>query len=177
VPFPPIAERFERLEETVRLARQMWQGDERPFAGKHYRLERPLNSPPALSRPHPPILIGGTGEKKTLRMVAEYADACNIFELGVAGVQQKLDVLKAHCDRLGRDYAEIEKTTLGSLTLSRDGADGTSTVGQAVERFAELAAIGIDEALVNMPNVSEASTFDLLAELAARLKPIVPAGR
>ncbi|MCW2523758.1 MAG: class F420-dependent oxidoreductase [Frankiales bacterium] len=177
VPFPPMSERFERLEEAVRLAQQMWQGDESAFEGEHYQLQRPLNSPQALSRPHPPILIGGTGEKKTLRMVAQYADACNIFEMGRDGVSHKLDVLKAHCERLGRDYAEIEKTTLGRVALSRDGANGTSTVNQAVERFAELASLGIDEALVSMPNVADEASFELVAELVTQLKPIVPAGR
>jgi F420-dependent oxidoreductase-like protein len=177
VPFPPMSERFERLEEAVQLAQQMWQGDESAFEGEHYQLQRPLNSPQALSRPHPPILIGGTGEKKTLRMVAQYADACNIFEMGRDGVSHKLDVLKAHCERLGRDYAEIEKTTLGRVALSRDGANGTSTVNQAVERFAELASLGIDEALVSMPNVADEASFELVAELVTQLKPIVPAGR
>jgi F420-dependent oxidoreductase-like protein len=177
VPFPPMAERFERLEEAVQLAQQMWKGDERPFDGEHYQLERPMNSPQALTTPHPPILIGGTGEKKTLRMVAQYADACNIFEMGSKAVTHKLDVLKQHCERLGRDYAEIEKTTLGRIALSRDGAEGSTTVAQAVDRFGELASLGIDEALVSMPNVEDEAVFELVAELVAQLKPIVPAGR
>jgi F420-dependent oxidoreductase-like protein len=177
VPFPPMSERFERLEEAVQLAQQMWKGDESPFEGEHYQLERPMNSPQALTSPHPPILIGGTGEKKTLRMVAQYADACNIFEMGNKAVAHKLEVLKQHCERLGRDYAAIEKTTLGSIALSRDGAEGTSTVSQAVERFARLASLGIDQALVNMPNVSDEAVFELVAELVTQLKPIVPAGR
>lgn len=177
VPFPPMAERFERLEEAVQLAQQMWKGDESPFDGEHYQLERPMNSPHALTSPHPPILIGGTGEKKTLRMVAQYADACNIFEMGSKAVTHKLDVLKQHCERLGRDYAEIERTTLGRIALSRDGAEGSTTVAQAVDRFGELASLGIDEALVSMPNVDDEAVFELVAELVAQLKPIVPAGR
>src|SRR5579864_7413025 len=90
VPFPSLAERFERLEETLQIAHQMWQGDEKPFNGKHYTLERLLNSPQAVQRPHPPILIGGIGERKTLRMVAQYGDACNLFEsLGKDEIQRK----------------------------------------------------------------------------------------
>src|SRR5215813_10417010 len=77
--FPPTAERFERLEETLQICLQMWRGDESPYRGTHYTLERPLNVPPAITRPHPPIMIGGGGERKTLRLVARYADACNLF--------------------------------------------------------------------------------------------------
>ena len=106
--FPPVATRFELLEETLQICLQMWAGDETPYAGHHYTLNRPLNSPQALTRPHPPIMIGGSGEKKTLRMVAQYADACNLF--ATPDVGHKLDVLKQHCDRIGRDYDEITKT-------------------------------------------------------------------
>src|SRR5215468_3153029 len=106
--FPPLATRFELLEETLQICLQMWAGDETPYEGHHYTLNRPLNSPQALSRPHPPIMIGGGGEKKTLRMVAQYADACNLFATPEVG--RKLDILKQHCDRLGRDYDAITKT-------------------------------------------------------------------
>ena len=177
VPFPPLAERFERLEEALQIAHQMWAGDEQPFHGRHYRLERPLNSPQPLSDPHPRILVGGSGEKKTLRMVAQYADACNIFEFGVGGVAGKLAVLREHCDRLARDYAEIEKTTLGRLTLSRNGGEGTETVDQAVQRFAEYAAIGIDQALFSLPNVSDEGVFDLVADLVRQLADVPVTGR
>src|SRR5579862_3526696 len=108
IPFHPVAERFERLEETLQICLQMWRGDEKPYEGTYYQLERPLNSPQSLSRPHPPIMIGGGGEKKTLRLVAKYADACNLF----AGVDtaHKLDVLRQHCEAVGRDYDTIYKT-------------------------------------------------------------------
>ncbi|MFB4304110.1 LLM class F420-dependent oxidoreductase [Actinomadura sp. NTSP31] len=166
VRFPPTAERFERLEETLRIAHQMWKGDESAFEGEHYTLERPLNSPPALRRPHPPILIGGTGEKKTLRFVAKYADACNIFDSDE--LPRKLDVLREHCEREGRDYAEIEKT---SLTL----LDGTPSVGAAVDAVGRLAEQGVDQVIF-----SQATGQDLtgvLAEVRTQTEKIVPAGR
>jgi len=177
VPFPPVAERFERLEETLRIATQMWSGDEQPFNGRHYRLGRPLNSPPALRRPHPPILIGGTGEKKTLRMVAQYADACNIFDMGTEGISHKLEVLRGHCERLGRDYDSVVRTTLGSLHVSADGREGTQSVDQVVDHLGELASIGIDESIVSLRNVSEPDAFGLLAEVVGQASGIMVAGR
>jgi F420-dependent oxidoreductase-like protein len=165
VPFPPVAERFERLEETLQIAQRMWSGSQEPFEGKHYHLERPLNSPQSLQRPHPPILIGGTGERKTLRLVAQYADACNLFaRMGDDVLRQKLDVLRAHCERLGRPYEAIQKTTLDTLFVTGDGRKGSITPAQAVERFAHLAEMGIDEGIVNMPNVADLEVFDVLAE-------------
>jgi len=177
VPYPALAERFERLEETLQIAHQMWANDESPFYGKHYQLARPLNRPAALSTPHPKVLIGGTGEKKTLRMVAQYADACNIFELGVPGVLAKLEVLQGHCAALGRDYAQIEKTSLGRLALSRDGREGTQTVAQAVERFGGYAQVGVDHAIVSMANVHDEGSWELVPELVSQLAAITPAGR
>src|SRR5689334_4500208 len=102
VPFPGLAERFERLEETLRICLHMWAGDESPFEGKHFRLEHPLNVPAPLTKPHPPIMIGGGGERKTLRLVARYADACNLFD--TPQLEHKLQVLREHCERVGRDY-------------------------------------------------------------------------
>ena len=139
--------------------------------------QRPLNSPPALSQPHPPILVGGGGEKKTLRFVAKYADACNIFEMGVDGVRQKLDVLQEHCETEGRPYGEIEKTTLGRLALSASGAEGTVTVDQAVQRFGELAEIGVDQAIVSLYDVHDPASFELMPALVEQLAAITPAGR
>jgi alkanesulfonate monooxygenase len=109
LPFPPTAERFERLEEALQICLQMWGDSEEPFDGTHYHLGRTLNSPQTVSRPRPKLMIGGTGERKTLRLVAKYADACNIF--GGPEAAHKLEVLAEHCGREGRDYDEIEKTS------------------------------------------------------------------
>src|ERR1700758_3947146 len=117
--FPPTAERFERLEEAIRICLQMWSDDEGPFDGKHYHLARTLNSPQPLARPRPPILIGGSGEKKTLRLVAKYAHSCNIF--GGPELAHKLDVLREHCANEGRDYDEIEKTSGARFDLGENG--------------------------------------------------------
>ena len=179
VPFPPTAERFERLEETLRLAHQMWSGDEKPFEGKHYQLARPLNSPRAVQQPHPPILIGGGGEKKTLRLVAQYGDACNLFaRLGKEQLQHKLDILRGHCESVGRPYEQIEKTTLDTVHITRDGRDGSLTPAAAIEYFADLAAQGIDQAIFSMPNVHELEPFDLLAtEVIPQVEKLAVAGR
>jgi F420-dependent oxidoreductase-like protein len=150
VPFPPLAERFERLEEALQIILQMWSGERRPYRGSHYQLAETLNSPQPLTRPHPPILIGGSGEKKTLRLVAQYADACNLFSgMGLDAVRAKLDVLKGHCERLGRDYAEVEKTTLGTVHL----AAGKMKASEVIAHCRDLAGLGIQHAIFNMPNV------------------------
>ena len=143
LPLPPTGERFERLEETLRLALQMWSGDSSPFEGRHYRLERPVNNPAALSKPHPPILIGGMGERKTLRLVAQYADACNLFDIPDEGktIRHKLDVLERHCEAVGRPYDEIEKTVSTRMDPGKS-ADGFA------EQCDRLAALGIDHAVV-----------------------------
>ncbi|MGZ4487252.1 MAG: LLM class F420-dependent oxidoreductase [Nocardioides sp.] len=112
VPFPPLAERFERLEETLQVVRQMWSDDDGAYTGRHYQLAETVCVPAPLQRPHPPILVGGSGERKTLRLVATYADACNLFGEGPEVIRHKLDVLRRHCDDVGRDYDEIEKTVM-----------------------------------------------------------------
>ena len=179
VPFPPVAERFERLEETLRIAHQMWSENEEPFEGKHYRLERTLNSPQPVQKPHPPILIGGTGERKTLRMVAQYADACNLFaRLPKDELRRKLDVLRAHCQNLGRPYEQIEKTSLSSYRLTRDGRDGSTTPAALLDDLAQLAELGFDQAIFSLQNVSEIEPFDLLAtEVVPQAEMIRVAGR
>jgi F420-dependent oxidoreductase-like protein len=141
LPFPPVTERFERLEETIRLAFQMWAGDESAFEAKHCRLERPIGNPRPVRRPR--VLIGGTGEKQTLRLVAQYADACNVFDIPDGGrtVRRKLDVLARHCADLGRPYEKIEKT------ISTRLSPGESPESFA-RRCAEFADWGIDHAMV-----------------------------
>jgi len=152
VPFPALQERFERLEEALQIAKQMWSQNNGPYQGKHYQLAETLNSPQPLSKPHPPILIGGTGEKKTLRLVAQYADACNLFaRIGIDAVRSKLDVLKQHCENIGRDYGEIEKTTLDTVHL----APGQMSASDVIEQCRALAGLGIQHAIFNMPNVHE----------------------
>jgi F420-dependent oxidoreductase-like protein len=126
--FPPVSERFERLEEAILICKQMWSGDEGTFDGKHYHLGRTLNSPQALSRPHPPILIGGSGEKKTLKLVARYADACNIAVYDPSEAGRKLDVLRQHCVNEGRDYDEIEKTAQARYDLGENGENVNKTI-------------------------------------------------
>lgn len=134
VPFPPLKERFERLEETLRICRQMWSDDDGPFTGSHYRLAETVCVPPPVQRPHPPVLIGGSGERKTLRLVAEYADACNLFGESPDRVAHKLEVLRRHCDDVGRDYDSIEKTMIGSVDPLAD-VDGFLI---DMERYAAL---------------------------------------
>ena len=179
VPFPPLAERFERLEETLHIAQQMWSGDENPYSGRHYQLERPLNSPQPVQRPHPPILVGGGGERKTLRLVARYADACNLFAYGDLSIlKHKLEVLHRHCEAVGRPYEQIEKTSLGQVHLTRDGRNGSLTPAAAVEHFTVLAELGIDHAIFSMPNVHEQEPFELLAsEVIPAAQKISVAGR
>lgn len=166
VPFYDWAERFERLEENLQIAKQMWSGDDGPFHGTHYRLEETLCRPQPLSQPHPRIMIGGNGEKKTLRMVAEYGDACNLLMADPATAKHKLSVLREHCERLGRDYDEIEKTVL------REAGRGPreSLVPDTLEMLSGLAEVGIEHAIVNLPNAEET---EVLAEFGERIIPEV----
>jgi alkanesulfonate monooxygenase len=158
LPFPPTAERFERLEETLQIYRQMCSDDESPYTGKHYRLARTLNSPQPLRRPHPPVLIGGAGERKTLRLVAQYADACNLFP--TPDLERKLDVLRAHCADIGRDFGEIRKTVMLPLDAGPDGRD----VDGLLERLRALAALGIEHVHGWVPGVSGLRPLELLGE-------------
>lgn len=166
VPFPALKTRFEQLEEALQIAHQMWRGDRTAYTGTHYQLADPLNSPQALARPHPPIMIGGAGEQKTLRLVAQYADACNLFaRMGNDVLRQKLDILKGHCDAVGRPYEAIERTALGTVRL----APGADTPASVIAQCRSLAEVGIQHVIFNMPNVHE------LAPLEAFGREIIPA--
>src|ERR1700722_4521197 len=158
--FPSTAERFERLEEALQICLQMWSDDDGPFDGKHYHLGRTLNSPQSLSRPHPPILIGGAGGKKTLRLVARYADACNIAAYDLSTTAHKLDVLREHCVNEGRDYDEIEKTAQTRYDLGENGEN----VNQVIEQLHAVAELGFNQAHGSLLRVSVPGQLDLLAE-------------
>jgi F420-dependent oxidoreductase-like protein len=158
VRFPPLKERFERLEEALQITLKMWDPEDNgPFEGKHYRLAETLNSPQALTRPHPPILIGGSGERKTLRLVARYADACNLF--GDADtVRHKLEVLREHCRAEGRDYNDIEKTV---LFVFNPGSNGEN-VGQVVEQLGRLAEAGAETVIGAVAGVENLKPLEMM---------------
>jgi len=156
--FPSTSERFERLEEALQVCLQMWSDDEGPYNGKHYQLARTLNVPQPLTKPHPPILIGGGGEKKTLRFVARYADACNIFDS--PELAHKLDVLRGHCETESRDYDEIEKTVQTRFDLGENG----ERVEQTIEHLRDLAALGVHVAHGTVMNVGSMRPLVLMAE-------------
>jgi F420-dependent oxidoreductase-like protein len=149
-PFPPLGVRFELLEEALQIARQMWSANNGSYQGKHNQLTETLCVPQPLSRPHPPILVAGGGEKKTLRLVAQYGDACNLFGSPEA-VAAKLAILERHCTSLGRDYRTIEKTSLGTVELRR----GRQSARDVIELCRRYAGVGVDHAIFNMPNVHE----------------------
>ncbi|GII36399.1 LLM class F420-dependent oxidoreductase [Planotetraspora phitsanulokensis] len=164
VPVVPMAERFERLEETVQICLQMWSDDDGPYRGRHYQLEETLCVPAPLGRPRPPIMIGGGGEKKTLRLVARYGDACNLFATGPEEVAHKLDVLRAHCDAEGRDYDAIEKTVM----FSRPVLEETGVFLAEAEEYARL---GISEIQV----LPDRHPVDFTEHVAERVAPRVAA--
>lgn len=166
IPFPPLSERFERLEEVLQIARQMWSGDEASYAGRHYQMGRLLNSPNSLQRPHPPILIGGGGEKKTLRLVAKYGDMCNLADIpGVVPLEalaHKLQVLRGHCEDVGRDYDEIEKTVMSFLQAGDDLSADRDHMLRHFEALAELGfsnVILVRRGLWDEPSVEFATSF------------------
>jgi F420-dependent oxidoreductase-like protein len=163
VPFPSLTERFERLEETLQICLQMWRGDEHAIHGQHYQLERPLNSPQSLTRPHQPIVIGGSGELKTLRLVARYADACNLFPS--PEIPHKLEVLRAHCEAEARDYAAIDK---GSMYRFEIGDEGQN-VEQSIQALRWLAGMGIQTVHAS---VAEPYSIKALETIAERILPV-----
>jgi F420-dependent oxidoreductase-like protein len=168
LPFPPLKERFERLEETLQIAHHMWRGDLSPFTGRHYQLERPLNSPPAISTPHPPILVGGGGEQKTLRLVARYADACNLFSrIPRPDLIRKLDLLRQYCAEANRSYDAIEKTTLVAF-------DPSGSLDAVVDEVGSLRELGFQTAILSLrditrPDAVSAAAEAIRSQLVARL--------
>jgi F420-dependent oxidoreductase-like protein len=165
IPYPPTSERFEQLEDSLKLAKALWNSDEISFTGRHFSAPAITNNPRPLSSPHPRIMVGGTGPNKTLRMVAEYADACNIGDwVGTDNMQKALDTLKEHCDALGRDYNTIEKTSLGTVNLS-----AKDTVGSIVSQIKQLSRMGFTHAIFNMPDVYKMTPLETFA------KEIIPA--
>jgi F420-dependent oxidoreductase-like protein len=172
-PFPPLGRRFEMLEETLRIAHEMWAGErgtEAAFEGSRYRATRLLSSPQALSRPHPPILIGGGGEQKTLRLVARYADACNVFG-GPEQIAHKYAVLRERCEEEGRPYDEIERTTLQMARVTRDGAGGTMTPTAFVDHLGALADAGAEHVILGIPQQDVDAWIDLVGS------SVIPAAR
>jgi F420-dependent oxidoreductase-like protein len=175
IPFPSLAERFERLEELLQIAHQMWRGDQSAYRGRHYQLVRPLNSPNSIQRPHPPVLIGGGGERKTLSLVARYADACNLFDLRNPefrdNLQHKLNVLRGHCAEIGRDFGEIEKTVTSTFDLGEDRQAG---LAELMDHFRELAALGIDHVLASPRRAWDEATLEAVASLLPDVHAIQP---
>jgi F420-dependent oxidoreductase-like protein len=166
---PAVPERYERLEETLQIAMRMWAGDESPYDGAHYRLVRPVASPPPIERPHPPVLIGGTGERKTLRLVAQYADACNLFDIPDNGetIRHKLAVLAEHCEDVGRPYAAIEKTLSTRL-------DAGETSDSFVRRCEFAATLGIEHMVVITAGPWETEGLATLAAAVPALRDLKP---
>ena len=149
------------LEETVQIALRMWsghRGDERPFEGEYYGLDRPLNLPQSLRRPHPPIMIAGDGEKKTLQLVARYADACSLRP--GPQVPDKLDVLRRHCEAEGRDYDEIEKTCAFAFDVGERGEKAS----QVIEHLRWLSGMGIETVIGFVPNVDRITPLEIIGD-------------
>ena len=173
-PMPPLRTRFEMLEETLRIAHAMWQGErgtQEAFAGSQYVAGRLLNSPQSISRPRVPIMIGGGGEKKTLRLVAQYADATNVFG-GPEMIARKYAILREHCKEVGRPYAEIERSTLQNTRLSATGGEGGETPEAAAARFAPLAEAGAQHVVLGIGNIEQPGVEVLAARLAALVHAI-----
>jgi F420-dependent oxidoreductase-like protein len=159
IPFPPQKERFEMLEETLQIGLRMWSGEERSFKGEYYELERPLNLPQSISRPHPPIMIAGDGEKKTLRLVARYADACSLRP--GPQVPEKLDVLRRHCEVEDRDYSSIEKT----CAFAFDVGEGGEKVDELIGQLRWLSGMGIETVIGFVPNVDRITPLEIIGEM------------
>jgi F420-dependent oxidoreductase-like protein len=163
VPFPPVAERFERLEEALQICLQMWSNDDGPYDGRHYQLAETICEPPPISRPHPPVMVGGSGERKTLRLVARYAQACNLFSVTPAELVHKLDVLRRHCDDEQRDFDSIRKTVLVRDPFSDPDA--------FYARMVEYGALGVETAIF-VPGDRPVDETKRAGELVERLRDI-----
>ena len=162
--FPPLGTRFEMLEETLQIAHEMFEGElgsQRGLQGRHYRPTRLLNSPQSISRPRVPIMIGGGGERKTLRLVAQYGDATNVFG-GPEKIHHKWEVLRRHCEAVGRPFDEIERSTLQGVRISKDGSGGNETPDQVIERFGELGDAGAQHILFSVRDVWQTDKLELL---------------
>ncbi len=158
--YPSISERFEQLEDNLQLAKALWDSEETSFEGKHFSAPAITNNPRPLSSPHPRIMVGGTGPKKTLRMVAQYADACNIGDwVGSENMQKALDRLKEHCERMGRDYDTIEKTSLCTVHFS-----GDDSVDSIISRIKDLSAMGFTHVIFNMPEIYTIKPLETFGE-------------
>jgi F420-dependent oxidoreductase-like protein len=170
-PFPPLGERFEMLEETLRIAHEMWQGErgsEAAFNGRQFQADRLMNSPQSISRPRPPIMVGGGGEKKTLRLVAQYADACNVFG-SPEGIARKYAILDQHCADVGRDPREIERSTLQNVRLGPPSSARTESPQQIIDRFGELWDAGAEHIIFELKDAHEAAYMETLG------RDVVPA--
>jgi F420-dependent oxidoreductase-like protein len=157
VPYPPIAQRFEMLEEAIQICEQMWSDDEGPYEGKHYQLAETICRPRPLQSPRPPILIGGGGEQKTLKLVAKYADACNLFDVGLDELERKLAVLDAHCETFGRDPASIQRTAIAA-------GDALADVDGFLAKMERFASIGISQVWIAPPGQDPAGYVARLTE-------------
>jgi F420-dependent oxidoreductase-like protein len=166
VPYPALKERFERLEETLQIAKHMWAGQQTPYLGKYYQLHEPINCPAPLQQPHPPILIGGEGEQRTLRLVAQYGDACNLYAgansheyaEGLQSIRHKLERLQQHCEAIGRPYGEIERTVLAGIQWTEE----PGTVSQIIQLCKSLAELGVQHVIFNMPLGYEPRSLKIL---------------
>ena len=161
VAFPPLKTRFEMLEEALQICLQMWSDNNGPYAGKHYQLAETLNSPQSLSKPHPPILIGGSGEKKTLRLVAKYGNATNLFATTPAEVKRKLEVLREHCEREGRNYDDITKTVLLRMDVGKDGSEA----GRLLETLASYAEVGVQRAIGMLAGADTIAPIEVMGKV------------
>jgi F420-dependent oxidoreductase-like protein len=163
-PFPPLGVRFEMLEETLQIAHQMWEGErgtEAEFHGRQFHATRLMNSPQSLSRPRVPIMIGGGGEKKTLRLVAQYADATNVFG-SPEGIAHKYAVLAEHCAAVGRNPDEIERSTLQSINITADGGANSESPSQIVDRFGELSDAGAQHIILSIASLPDPKAIELV---------------